>query len=63
MSFLSPKTPKLPDPVEKAEPDEKGIDQTLRDRERRRQGFAASLLTGGSAGTGPATATKKLLGG
>lgn len=65
MGFMKPKTPKpqpVPDPVTV---DESKVDATLRDREAKRQGFAAALLTGekGLAGRPLTTATKRLLGG
>lgn len=65
MSFGKPKTPKpqeLPPPVEV---NEEAVDDTARQREAKRQGYAAALLTGprGLADRKVGTATRKLMGG
>ena len=64
MGFMKPKAPKVEEapPIEQV--DERAIDQNMRERERKRQGVAASMLTGerGLAGQSIVTATQKLLG-
>lgn len=63
MSFGKPKTPKI-EPVQREHVNEAAVDATARERERRRQGYAASLLTS-ERGVQPQsfqTATQALLG-
>jgi hypothetical protein len=78
MSFFKPSKPKVPKeapPLGPVTVDETVVDQELLAREKRRKGFAASILTGEQglaadvlAGTraingGRESATKKLMGG
>lgn len=63
MSFGKPKTPKV-EPVEPEQVNEAAVDATARQRERQRQGYAASLLTSerGVQRQSFQTATQTLLG-
>lgn len=65
MSFMkAPKPPKVEEAPPPVEVNEAAIDDTNRQREARRQGWAASLLTGpgGLANTSVGRATRTLLG-
>ncbi len=63
MSFVKPKTPKV-EAVEPEQVNEAAVDATARERERRRQGYAASVLTSerGVQQQSIQTATQALLG-
>jgi hypothetical protein len=65
MSFGKPKPPKPQEPAPIVEVNDEAVDETARAREARRQGWAASQLTGpgGLENASVGRATRSLLGG